>query len=157
MTKRLTRDTRRAALGGVAAGFARYLDVDPTFVRLAFVLLAFAHGFGLLAYIVCWIIMPRDDAPETTSVGVGGAEAVASEVRETAQRVASSLEQAGSGMGGVRALVGYSLMVVGALLLLDNLGWLHWPHWFSLSTLWPILLVGLGAGLVWRSLSTRSS
>jgi phage shock protein C len=157
MAKRLARDTRGAALGGVAAGIARYLEVDPTFVRLAFVLLAFAHGFGLLAYIVCWIVMPRDDAPASKTVATVGAEQVAAEVRETAARVASSIEQAGSGVGGARAAVGYGLMLVGTLLLIDNLGWLHWPHWVNLSTLWPILLVGLGASLVWRSLKTRAS
>ena len=157
MAKRLTRDTRGAALGGVAAGIARYLEVDPTFVRLAFVLLAFAHGFGLLAYIVCWIVIPSDNQEVRQGVANAGAEQVATEVREAAARVAGSFEGTGSGVGGARAAVGYGLMLVGTLLLVDNLGWLHWPHWVSLSTLWPILLVGLGATLVWRSLKTRAS
>ncbi len=155
MTRRLTRDTRGAALGGVAAGFARYLEVDPTFVRLAFVLLAFADGFGILAYIVCWIVMPRDDAPAAVQAPAG--EVLAQEVQETAARVASTFERTGAGVGGARALVGYGLMIVGTVLLLDNLGWIHWPSWASLSTLWPILLLALGAGLVWRSLERRAS
>jgi phage shock protein C len=157
MTRRLTRDTRGAVLGGVAAGFARYLEVDPTFVRLAFVLLAFADGFGLLAYLVCWIVMPRDDAPAAAQASPPAAESLAHEVQETAARVASGFERAGAGVGGARALVGYSLMVLGAVLLLDNLGWIHWPSWASLSTLWPLILLALGAGLVWRSLERRTS
>jgi len=43
--RRLTRDTQHAVLGGVAAGFGRYLDVDPVLARLAFVLLAFVHAW----------------------------------------------------------------------------------------------------------------
>lgn len=157
MAKRLTRDTRGAALGGVAAGIARYLEVDPTFVRLAFVLLAFAHGFGLLAYIVCWIVIPADPAEVRQGLSNAGAERMADEVRETAARLTASFEQEGPGVRSTRAIVGYGLMIVGGLLLLDNLGWLHWPHWATLSTLWPLLLFGLGASLVWRSLRARAS
>ncbi len=62
MPRRLTRDTQRAVLGGVAAGFGRYLDVDPVLVRLAFVLLAFVNGLGILFYLACWLLMPRAEA-----------------------------------------------------------------------------------------------
>ena len=46
-------------IGGVAAGIADYFDVDPTLIRLLWVLLLFGYGFGFLAYIIMWIIMPR--------------------------------------------------------------------------------------------------
>jgi len=46
-------------LGGVAAGVADYFDVDPTIVRLIFVLSIFVGGAGILAYIVMWIIVPQ--------------------------------------------------------------------------------------------------
>jgi phage shock protein C len=157
MTRRLTRDTQRAALGGVASGFARYLEVDPTFVRLAFVALTFASGFGVLAYVVCWIVIPADGSPAAAATPADAAQAVATEVRDTAARVVSGFERASSGVGGARTLVGYSLMLLGAILLLDNLGWIHWPSWAGLSTLWPLILVGLGAGLVWRSIERRTS
>ena len=50
-------------LGGVAAGFGDYFDVDPVLVRLGFVLLTFATaGIGILFYIICWVIMPDDEA-----------------------------------------------------------------------------------------------
>jgi phage shock protein C len=62
MPRRLTRDTRNAVLGGVAGGFARYFDVDPVLTRLAFILLCFAHGIGLIFYFICWAIMPREDS-----------------------------------------------------------------------------------------------
>ncbi|HAX42317.1 MAG TPA: PspC domain-containing protein [Bryobacteraceae bacterium] len=48
-------------IAGVCAGIARHFGWDVTLVRIAFLLAIFVHGFGLLAYIVGWIAMPRDD------------------------------------------------------------------------------------------------
>jgi len=45
-------------IGGVAAGIAEYLDVDPTIVRIIWTVSVIFAGFGILAYIICWIIMP---------------------------------------------------------------------------------------------------
>jgi phage shock protein C len=43
---------------GVCAGIAEYFDVDPSLVRIGWVLLMFAAGTGLLAYIIAAIILP---------------------------------------------------------------------------------------------------
>jgi len=59
MVKRLKR-TREHIIGGVCAGFAKYFDTDPVLVRIIWILLCFAAGFGILAYIVAWIIMPLE-------------------------------------------------------------------------------------------------
>ena len=48
-------------VGGVAAGFADHFDVDTVWIRLGFVLLTFGSGFGILAYVACWIVMPADE------------------------------------------------------------------------------------------------
>lgn len=57
--RRLYRDEDKAILGGVCAGIAAYLEVDPTWVRIAFVALMF-FGFGLIIpiYIILWLIIP---------------------------------------------------------------------------------------------------
>ena len=47
-----------AKLFGVCGGMAEYMDVDPTVVRIIWVLLFFAYGAGLLAYLVCALCMP---------------------------------------------------------------------------------------------------
>ena len=62
--KRLYRSDDDKMLAGVAGGLADYLSIDPTLVRLAFVLLCLVHGIGFLAYIVMWIVMPRASASE---------------------------------------------------------------------------------------------
>jgi hypothetical protein len=56
-----------------------------------------------------------------------------------------------------QAVIGGLLVVSGALLLADNLGWLRWPDWADLGTLWPLILVGLGVGLIVKSQRSTST
>ena len=59
--KRLYRASEKdSMLGGVCAGIAEYSSVDPTLIRLLWVLMTiFSAGVGLFGYLVMWIIMPR--------------------------------------------------------------------------------------------------
>jgi phage shock protein C len=125
--KRLVRDTRRGVVAGVAAGVGEYLDVDPVLVRLAFVLLVFANGLGLLAYLICWLVVPRG---ETVAAASGGTDSGAKRAAE-------------AGVEAVRE--------AGARFASEVLGWLRWPYWANVQTLWPLLLVALGVGLIVKS------
>ncbi len=60
--KRLYRSTRDRMVAGVCGGVAEYFKVDPTLVRLLFVLFALAGGPGALAYIILWIVVPEEQA-----------------------------------------------------------------------------------------------
>jgi phage shock protein C len=62
--KRLYRDKSDVRIAGVCSGIGKYLDVDPTAIRLAFVLLFFIGGGGLWIYLILWIIMPFDTDQE---------------------------------------------------------------------------------------------
>jgi phage shock protein PspC (stress-responsive transcriptional regulator) len=150
--RRLTRDTGRAVLGGVAAGFGRYLDVDPVLVRLGFVLLAFVNGLGILFYLACWLLVPRAEAagaaaPAAPATAGSGFEAL----REAGSQLAAGVREGASDPAAAQLAIGSLLVLIGSGLLLHNLGWLHWPHWMRLETLWPLLLVALGVGLVLKS------
>jgi phage shock protein C len=150
--RRLTRDTQHAVLGGVAAGFGRYLDIDPVLARLAFVLLAFVNGLGILFYLASWLLMPRADA-----VAPAGAPASAPEgsgfdtLREAGSQLAAGVRQGAPDPAAAQLAIGSLLVVIGSVILLHNLGWLHWPYWMRFETLWPLLLVALGLGLVMKS------
>lgn len=58
MTKRLFRSTTDSKLLGVCGGFAEYFDTDPTLVRVLWVAITLFFGTGILAYIICALIMP---------------------------------------------------------------------------------------------------
>lgn len=63
-TRTLRRVRSERILGGVAAGVARALDIDPVFVRLGFLLLALINGFGTLLYLAMWLLVPAEDSRE---------------------------------------------------------------------------------------------
>lgn len=56
---RLYRDADDQVLGGVCAGIAKYFSIDPIVVRLAFALSVFIGGFGVVLYILLWILLPE--------------------------------------------------------------------------------------------------
>ncbi|WP_194288976.1 MULTISPECIES: PspC domain-containing protein [unclassified Nocardioides] len=58
---RLRRSTTDHHVAGVAGGLARHLDIDPVILRVAFVVLIFFGGAGLLLYGACWLLVPPDD------------------------------------------------------------------------------------------------
>ena len=57
--KKLYKSTTDKKIDGVCAGIAAYLNLDPTVVRIAWALLVALGGTGILAYILCKIIMPE--------------------------------------------------------------------------------------------------
>lgn len=58
-TKRLTKSATDRRISGVAGGLAEYFNVDPTLVRLLFVLFTFAGGPGVLVYIALSLVLPE--------------------------------------------------------------------------------------------------
>ena len=60
--KRLYRSRRESKLAGVCGGVADYLEVDPTVVRVVFLLGTMITGFfpGIFIYLVMWMIMPQE-------------------------------------------------------------------------------------------------
>ena len=63
MHKKLFRSARDKMIGGVAGGLGDYFDIDPTIVRLVFVLSVFVGGAGFIAYIIMWIVVPQGPYP----------------------------------------------------------------------------------------------
>jgi len=59
MAKKLYRSRTSSMIGGVCGGLGEYLNVDPTILRVVAVLLIFADGIGLLAYLIGWLLVPR--------------------------------------------------------------------------------------------------
>ncbi|MBI2908087.1 MAG: PspC domain-containing protein [Chloroflexi bacterium] len=152
MEKRLHRSETDRLIGGVCGGLAEYLDVDPVFVRLAFILLAFANGVGIIAYVALWIIMPKTSRLQTPASDVfrENVDEIQQRAREMGEEMKGALARP-SGAPRLRQgpgsslLVGGLLVLVGLLLLMSNLG-LFW--WFEFGRLWPIILIVAGLALL---------
>jgi phage shock protein C len=65
-TKRLTRSRTERWIGGVCGGIGNYFNLDPTIIRVVFVLAALILGGGLLIYLILWLIIPVE--AETTEI-----------------------------------------------------------------------------------------
>ena len=59
MEKRLYKSNSNKVIDGVCGGIGEYFNIDPTLVRLAWVILGFCGGMGLWAYIIAAIIIPQ--------------------------------------------------------------------------------------------------
>jgi phage shock protein C len=67
--KRLFRSRTDRWLAGICGGLGKYFNVDPTLIRVLFVLFALAVGGGILAYLILWIIIPLEPDTVTESAG----------------------------------------------------------------------------------------
>lgn len=147
-------------LGGVCGGLAEYFDIDPVLVRIVFVLVALVHGIGIVAYIILWILMPRESelgAPPSVTIR-SNIEGIGEDVRSAFQRPPSEPGQPSpppgtepppaaprrSSLTGAY-LLGIILVGLGVILLLDNLN-VFW--WLRASQLWPLILVAAGIALL---------
>jgi phage shock protein C len=141
-------------LFGVAGGLARYLDLDPSLVRIVWALLVFAGGAGILLYIVAAIVIPEEPlsgvAP-TSAAAVGSTPGIASSdpTAEPGQApdgghawgYQAGIERRERG-GGV-VLIGVVLVVIGAWLLLQR-----FVPQIDAALVWPVVLLLLGGALV---------
>jgi phage shock protein C len=64
--KKLMRSSTDKKIAGVCAGLADYFDLDPTVIRLVWLLTIFFAGTGVLAYIILWIVLPLAPAGMVT-------------------------------------------------------------------------------------------
>jgi signal transduction histidine kinase/phage shock protein PspC (stress-responsive transcriptional regulator) len=126
-TKRtIRRDPETGVVAGVCSGLGRSLGVDPLMFRVIFGVTAFAGLTGVVAYALCWILIPVRT----------GAEPVPAPVRR--------------GRGSWQTALGVGLLALAVLFLLRELG-----IWSSDALVWPVVLAAAGGALVWRELATR--
>lgn len=157
--RRLTRSRDDCMLFGVCGGIGEYFGIDPTVVRLVFVMIALFGGASIIAYPILAIIIPparpstpRDPgepAPSTaeTTLGELGDQPISTLEDDLASLAARRRRQSN------RALAGFLLAGVGLFFLLTNLGFFWWFNW---SKLWPLVLIGIGIALVLTRRPSRS-
>jgi phage shock protein PspC (stress-responsive transcriptional regulator) len=68
--RRLTRRTDNRVIAGVASGIAAYLGIEPWIVRVGFVVLVLFGGFGALAYLIAWLLVPVEGTDQSLASAV---------------------------------------------------------------------------------------
>lgn len=125
-------------VAGVCGGLAEYFDVDPTIVRVAFVLLTIFNGIGLALYILMWIIVP-----ERTTVR----REDKAEDKEEKKDASTDDSVPARHSGAHRSFLGIILVVLGGVLLLEQI----MPWHVGGALLLPTVLVAVGLVMVARS------
>lgn len=143
---RLMRSESDRMLSGVCGGIAAYLGVDPVFVRLAFLLLIFASGIGLILYVALMILMPSE-----SSVNRSPSEVAQENIGQMGDDFTAGVKRVQKHPQGPVIAAGL-MILLGFYFLFENLGWLNW---IDGDLFWPIALIGLGLFLIARR--TRSN
>ena len=154
MPTRLERSTTNKVIGGVCGGIAEYLQVDPTLVRVFFVISIFlTAGLAILGYIVLLVLMPQpgahppfvQGAPMTTAApGDPNAAASTADTTVMSPRPAPAPEDPAAAERR-RATFGYFLVALGVVFLLANIGAFRIVRW---DLVWPLVFIGAGALLL---------
>jgi phage shock protein PspC (stress-responsive transcriptional regulator) len=140
-------------IGGVCCGIAERFHVDTLWVRIAFVVLAFAQGIGLVIYALLWLFVP--EAPDAEGHEHSGLHAVTADLDRMWAEVRGRPAPAVSISPGAPArdrsdLLGAILLVIGLVLLGNNTGLVNW------SVLWPVVLTAIGAFVLLRNSMRKS-
>jgi phage shock protein PspC (stress-responsive transcriptional regulator) len=152
VNERLFRSRTDRMIGGVAAGIARAVNVDPTLVRIAWVILAFVtNGVAILIYFVLLFVIPEEPLAEPGFVPPGGTEgagAADGTALASTDPLAATSRPAGSPRSATdnrnAALVfGLILVIVGGWFLVRQ----YLPQ-FDFDLSWPYVAVGFGVLLV---------
>lgn len=130
MNNRLYRSRTDSTIAGVCGGLGEYFNIDPTIMRILFVLFVFLDGVSLLAYVIAWIIIPRQPLAVVEN-DISGPQPETVQAREKEYPSWN------------KYLPGGILIGIGVFFFLREHYW-----WWHMGQFWPLLLIGIGIFLL---------
>ena len=145
--KKLYRSETDQILGGVCAGIAEYLAIDPTIVRLVWVAIALIGGTGVFVYIILWIVIPtsKQEGMSAEKRIEQNAEALGKKAENFAKKVETEVDK--TDINRRRQFFGLIVILIGFWLLASTLGL---TSWLNLGKFWPLILVAVGITLLFK-------
>lgn len=138
---KLYRSVSNQMIGGVCGGLGTYVNIDPVFVRLLFVLLLFGTDFGFILYLLLWILIPE----EGKDYGFKD-DSFSDRVKSMGNDVQKAVTQPHPQSG---LILGAGLIIIGGIIFLDRLNF-SWLSWMDFDILWPLILIAGGIVLLIR-------
>ncbi|MGB2955636.1 MAG: PspC domain-containing protein [Anaerolineales bacterium] len=138
---KLYRSVSNQMIGGVCGGLGAYVNIDPVFVRLLFVLLLFGTDFGFILYLLLWILIPE----EGKDYGFKD-DSFSDRVKSMGNDVQKAVTQPHPQSG---LILGAGLIIIGGIIFLDRLNF-SWLSWMDFDILWPLILIAGGIVLLIR-------
>ncbi|MCL5666769.1 MAG: PspC domain-containing protein [Patescibacteria group bacterium] len=142
--KKLYRSKSDRIIAGVCGGLGEYLNIDPILFRIIFLVLLFAGGSGFWLYLLLAIIIPNEPGGYTANAEKNNSRIhdFADEMRENVQNFAHEV-RGGSrrNFNQGRVLIGAAIVIIGAIMLLDQFFPIYRMFW---KFFWPSLIIVLG-------------
>ena len=156
MKKKLYRSRKDYMIAGVSGGIAEYFDIDSTLVRLLTVLVVLLGGAGVIAYIIAWIVIPKN--PEQISDEVfEERENIKEKIKKGTKNVIEEVkvhfeseEHSHKSEKNRRILGGIIVIAIGLIFLLN--GFFPWVGW---GRLWPVILIAVGITIMMKAFKKK--
>jgi len=142
MNKKLERSKNSKVIAGVCGGIAEYFSIDPTIVRLLWVIIGLAYGFGVIVYIIAAIVMPekktehRASSYNQSEADRNSTEFNPDEWKDEPQKFDSNKS---------RVIVGSAIILLGVLFLFRE-----FLPMFNIKYLIPVILIVIGFGVIYK-------
>jgi phage shock protein PspC (stress-responsive transcriptional regulator) len=132
--KKLYRSREHRIIAGVCGGIAEYFETDPVLVRIIFIFLSLIGAGGILLYLILWAMLEEKNTNHKNEQ--------TKEHPSFANEVNSHMKRSHHAAHG---MVGFFIVLVGIVLLLDN----FFPG-LGFEKFWPVFLILFGAAIMFR-------
>lgn len=141
--KILLRSKENRIIAGVCGGLGDFFKIDPTVIRIIFILITLFGGSGGLLYIILWLIIPSENKDkEPKDLIRDNAKEIKDETKELIKKGKDySKKEEG------RFFIGITLMILGVMFLLENFSIFRFQHLFRL---WPLILIAIALGILFK-------
>ncbi|MCK5456888.1 MAG: PspC domain-containing protein [Melioribacteraceae bacterium] len=158
MREGISRSRQNRIFGGVAAGLGEYLTIDPIVVRVLFVVSVIFSGIGILLYLIMWIVIPEekfdfdntysDSSKDSENEDKGEDKGTSTNADTSTENINFTFHQEKKKNGKV--IFGIILIIIGMFFLgIEIFSFLNF------ADLLPVILIGLGITLLWKSKNNR--
>jgi phage shock protein C len=136
-------------LAGVCGGLAEHFQIDPTLLRLVFVLLTIGGGSGVLIYLILWLVIPRENGKTKESVREENIKEFTSDIEEKVKVVGQEIHDTFK-RDNVKqekgSIIGVAVLLIGLIALWDKI----FPNTIRWDMFWPVILIVIGTILILR-------
>jgi len=149
----MERSVMNKKIGGVCAGIAKYLQVDVTIIRVAFIVGAFAWGLCLLLYIILWVVMPEEKVDYSAYFGAASdtpqQEPAGQDFFSQQINVENPFSEKKS--TNLSMTAGIIMIIFGTIMLISN-----FVPFLDFSDLFPVIFVAIGGIMIFNALQKRA-
>lgn len=150
----LERSVMNKKIGGVCAGIAKYLQIDVTIIRVAFVVGVFAWGLCFLLYLILWVVMPEEKVDYSSYFGMGKDTPPQEPMADSffSQQINTENTFSEKKNTNFSMAAGIIMIIFGSIMLISN-----FVPFLDFSDLFPIIFVAIGGIMIFNALKKRTS